>query len=216
MVIGITGNFGVGKTTVTNMFRRLGARVIDADRIAHTIIRPKAAAYKQIIAYFGKKILLGSYISRKRLAREVFSGGEKLKRLNKIMHPKILRIIKERIKKISDREILVIDAALLIESGLSRTLAYDQVVRKYRRAQDLLPWVDKLIVVKSEPKIQMQRLKRSGLTVRETERRLNTQLAQDKKIGLADFVIDNSGSRSQTQKQVRKIWNKIGGGKWKN
>lgn len=208
MIIGITGNLGVGKTTVTKMFRRLGAQVIDADRIAHTIIKPCTSAYKQIIAYFGKKILLGPYISRKRLAREVFSGREKLRRLNKITHPKILRIIKSRIKKLSDREILVIDAALLIESGLPRPFYLGRDTAR-QKGRGLLPWVDKLIVVKSEPKIQMQRLKRSGLTVREIERRLSAQLAQNKKIGLADFVIDNSGRRSQTEKQVRDIWNKI-------
>lgn len=190
MVIGITGNFGVGKTTVANMFRRLGARLIDADKIAHTIIKPHTYIYKQIITCFGKKVLVGIYISRKRLAREIFSDKKKLKRLNKITHPKILKIIKNIIKKTTDNEILVIDAALLIESGL-------------------LPWVDRLVVVKSKPKIQIQRLKMSGLTAGQIRRRLSVQLPQNEKVCLADFVIDNSGRRTQTEKQVRDIWKKI-------
>jgi len=190
MVIGITGNFGVGKTTVANMFRRLGARVIDADRIAHTIIRPYSSVYKQIIACFGKKILVGPYISRKRLAKTVFSDKKKLNLLNRITHSKILEIIKSGIKKKSQDEILVIDAPLLIESGL-------------------LPSVDKLVVVKLKPVIQMQRLKKNGLGLEQIKGRISAQLPQNKKVALADFVIDNSGSRSQTQKQVREIWDKI-------
>ena len=190
MVIGITGSFGVGKTTVANMFRQLGEEVIDADQVAHMIVRPRTSAYRQIIACFGKKILVGVYISRKRLAREAFSDKKKLKRLDKIMHPKILRIIKGKIKKISSKDILVIDAALLIESGL-------------------LPWIDRLVVVKSKSEIQMQRLKKIGLTVNEMKRRINAQLSQDEKVGFADFIIDNSNGRKKTKRQVREIWNKI-------
>ena len=190
MVIGITGNFGVGKTTVAHMFRRLGIKVIDADKIAHAVVKPYTSTYKQIISCFGRRILVGIYISRRKLAREAFSDQRKLKRLNKITHPVILRMIQERIKKIANREILAIDAALLIESGL-------------------LSWVDRLIVVKCKPKIQIQRLKKSGLTADEIKRRLSFQSPQSKKIRLADFVIDNSGRRRQTEKQVRDIWNNI-------
>ena len=192
MVIGITGNFGAGKTTVAHMFRRLGIQVIDADKIAHTILKPYTPTYRQIISCFGRRILVGIYISRRKLAREAFSDQRKLKRLNKITHPVILRMIQERIKKIANREILAIDAALLIESGL-------------------LSWVDRLIVVKCKSKIQIQRLKKNGLTADEIKRRLRFQSPQSKKVDFADYVIDNSGSRRQTEKQVRDIWNKIGG-----
>ncbi len=190
MVIGITGNLGVGKTTVANMFRRLGAEVIDADRIAHMIMKPRTSAYKEIIAVFGRRILVGSYINRSKLAGIAFSDKKKLKKLNKITHPRILKIIKSSIKKLSDNKILAIDAPLLIESGL-------------------LSWVDRLIVVKCSLKIQMQRLKKSGLTANQIRARLSFQLPQGEKIRFADFVINNSGSRSQTEKQVRRILNRI-------
>lgn len=190
MIVGITGNFGVGKTTVADMFRRLGAEIIDADRIAHRIIRPGNFIYKQIIAAFGKKVLSGTYISRKKLAGEVFSDKQKLKKLNKIMHPEILKIIKERIKKMPANKILLVDAALLIESGLSRD-------------------IDKLIVVKCNSNIQIQRLSKAGLSINQIKRRLRFQLPQKKKIGLADFIIDNSGRRVQTQKQAKETWDKI-------
>ncbi len=198
MVIGITGNLGAGKTTVADMFRRLGARIIDADRIAHTIMKPRSSAYKEIIAVFGRGILAGSYINRSRLAEMVFSDKKKLKKLNKITHPRILRIIKSRIKKLSDNETLVIDAPLLIESGLKSR-------------------VDRLIVVECDPEIQMRRLKERGLTANQIRARLSFQLPQSEKARFADFVIDNRGRRSRTEKQVREIWNSIkrGGEEWK-
>lgn len=209
MVIGITGNFGVGKTTVSKMFHRLGARIIDADEIGHTIIQPGSVVYKQIIIAFGKGVLWGSYISRKRLAREVFFNKLKLKRLNKIMHPRILKIIRGIITEVSGRRVLIIDAALLIELGLSSRQLLKQRGLNPNWRGGMLSWIDKLIVVKCEPKIQIRRLKKGGLTNDEVNRRLNVQLSQNDKIKLADFVIDNSGRKSQTQKQVRSIWNKI-------
>ncbi|MFH1678160.1 MAG: dephospho-CoA kinase [Candidatus Omnitrophota bacterium] len=192
MIVGITGNFGAGKTTVANMFRDLGAKLIDADKIAHRLMRNQEEAYKQIIVSFGKEVLSGGRhcIDRKKLAAVVFKDAKALKRLNRIMHPGILSIIKNKIKEASDNKFLVIEAALLIESGL-------------------LSWVDKLIVVKSDPKIQMKRLGKNGLTLKEIKQRLRVQMPQGEKIRHADFVIDNSGVREKTKKQVIEIWNKI-------
>ena len=226
MVIGITGNFGVGKTTVAKMFSRLGARVINADQIAHMIIKPYTAVYRGIVACFGRGILVGNYVSRRRLGKIVFSNKKKLKKLNKLMHPAILRIIKNRIKKFSNGQIIVVDAALLIESGLPPHQLSKQRGLKKNWCGGVLPWIDKLIVVKSKPDIQIQRLKKAGLTDDAIEARLSVQLLQDKKISFADFVIDNSSRRNQTQKQVRDIWDKIvnrgvggandrGGEKWR-
>ena len=219
MVIGITGNFGVGKTTVARMFRRLGARIIDADQIAHAIIRPHTSAYRRILSCFGRNVLSGVYISRRRLAEAAFSNRKKLKKLNKIMHPEIINLIKNRIKELSKKQIIVVDAALLIESGLSPQQLSKQPGLKKNWRQDILPWIDKLIVVRSEPNVQIRRLKRSGLTNDMIEKILSSQLSQDNKIGFADFVIDNSGRRNKTRKQVKEIWDKIiinrGGQRWK-
>jgi len=209
MVIGITGNFGAGKTTVAKMLKRLGARIIDADQIAHAIIKPYGPVYKQIIASFGRQVCVGVYISRKRLAEIAFSNKKQLSKLNKIMHPKILKIIKNRIRKFSTHQIIVVDAALLIESGLSSSHASRRIYGRYTGVKSLLPWIDKLIVVKSKRNIQLQRLKEKGLTDAVIERRINAQLSEAKKVSFSDFVIDNSGPRNKTQKQVKEIWNKI-------
>ncbi len=190
MIIGITGNFGVGKTTVANMFRRLGAEVIDADQIAHSIIMPYSLTYRRIVSHFGRGILSGIYISRRKLAKVAFSDKKKLKRLNEIIHPEILKVIKNRMKRVSKREILVIDAALLIECGL-------------------LPWVDKLVVVDLKPKIQFRRLSKREMRRDDAKERIGFQYPQVKKMRYADFIIDNSGTRRHTEKQVKNIWNEI-------
>ncbi|MFH1578410.1 MAG: dephospho-CoA kinase [Candidatus Omnitrophota bacterium] len=192
MIVGVTGNFGAGKTTVACMFRELGAKLIDADKIAHQLIRSQSKIYKQILACFGRGILApgNRFISRKKLAGIVFGSPRALKRLNAIMHPAIIRIIENRINKSHAGKILIIDAALLIETGfLSR--------------------VDKLVVVKSLSRIQMQRLITSGLTADQIKQRLLAQLPQSRKIVFADFVVNNSGTRAKTRKQVRDIWNKL-------
>jgi dephospho-CoA kinase len=192
MVIGITGSLGSGKTTVANMCRRLGAKVIDADRIAHNLMRPRSRVYRRIVDCFGKEILSGSRrrINRKRLAEIVFSNSRALKKLNAIMHPEILKIIRNRINKSSEGENLIIDAPLLIETGLER-------------------WVDSVVVVRADPEVKIRRLKKCGLTTDEIKKRLDVQLPEDNKLRQADFVIDNSGRRSQTEKQIKEIWNKI-------
>ncbi|MFC1658241.1 dephospho-CoA kinase [Candidatus Omnitrophota bacterium] len=199
ILVGITGSFGAGKTTVAGMFRRKGAALVDADRIAHKLIQPHTAVYRRILACFPTGILSGKYISRRRLAETVFSDKKKLKKLNRIIHPAIIGIIKKRIKSFSGRKIIVVDAALLIESGLSVGL-------------------DKLIVVKCKPHVRMQRLKKKGLSPDMIKARLDVQLPQKQKIKFADFVIDNSASRQCTLKQVIGIWNKIinlGGERWR-
>ncbi|MFC1593082.1 dephospho-CoA kinase [Candidatus Omnitrophota bacterium] len=187
MVIGITGNFGVGKTTVAGIFHRLGARIINADRIAHKIILPGTAAYKQIIRFFGRGILSGGYISRRKLSRIVFFDKQKLKILNSITHPQIVEEIKSSIRVCSKREILAVDAALLIESGL-------------------LSRIEKLIVVKCSLRIVRDRLKKKGLTLGEIKARLGFQLPQHRSIQFADFIIDNSTNKAQTREQVKQVW----------
>ncbi|MFH1338230.1 MAG: dephospho-CoA kinase [Candidatus Omnitrophota bacterium] len=195
MVIGITGNFGSGKTTVAGMFRRLGAEVIDADRIAHQLMQPPGKVYRRLVACFGKDILSGRKprINRKKLARIVFNDKGALDKLNAIIHPGILKIIDSRIKGSAKSETLAVDAPLLIETGLQHK-------------------VDAVVVVKAKSDVRIRRLKKSGLTADEIKNRQNFQLPQVQKLGFADFIVDNSGRRSRTGKQVRDIWNKITGG----
>ena len=188
MVIGITGSFGSGKTTVARMFVSLGVRVIDADRIAHRLIRPQTGVYRRIIESFGRGILArdGS-IERRKLARIVFGNKKLLRKLNRIVHPAVIATIRKESAK-SRTGIFILDAPLLIEAGLEKE-------------------VDVLIVVRSTRKKQIERLlKKDIYTKAEILKRINSQMALSKKMRVAGFIIDNNGSLANTRAQVKRIY----------
>ncbi len=192
LILGITGSFGSGKTTVAKMFALHGARLMDADKIAHNVIKPGNIAYKRIIADFGKKILnKNKEINRSKLARIVFNNRKLLNRLNNIIHPQVIRVIKKQIQA-SKSKIIVLDVPLLIEAGLKRI-------------------VDKIIVVQITREKQIQRIKnRTSLNRQDILKRIRSQFSQNAKLRFADFIIDNSGTIGETKKQVNEICKKIG------
>ncbi len=192
IVLGLTGSFGSGKTTVAGILKSYGAKIIDADRIAHTIIKPGSASYKKIIRIFGSAILnKDKSINRHNLGQIVFNNRALLVKLNSIVHPEVIRIIKDELRRAREG-IVVIDAPLLIESGLNKL-------------------THKLIVVKINRLKQLKRLqKKLGLNKRDIQLRINCQLPLEDKVRMADFVIDNNKTISETKKQVaqirRKLW----------
>jgi dephospho-CoA kinase len=191
IILGLTGSFGSGKTTVAAMLRSCGAEIIDADRIAHRCYRPASIAYKRIVALFGRDILRrDKRIDRKKLGSKVFSDKGLLKKLNAVVHPQVKSIIRAKIKRAKKR-VVVIDAPLLIETGLQEI-------------------VNKLIVVKINSPQQLKRLiKRESLSRTRILERVSAQWPLQRKVRLADFIIDNNGTKRETMKQTEKIWKKI-------
>lgn len=192
LIIGVTGGVGTGKTTVSKIFRQLGAIVLDADEIAHRLIEPKKKAFKEVINYFGNEILNDDKtINRKALAEIVFSDSAHLKKLCDLIHPLVYKEIERhlgKIKRSSPNAIAVLDIPLLLESG-GRSM------------------VDKLIVVKSKRDVQIKRASKNlGLNRRYILQRIKAQMPLQKKIKAADFVIDNSGTLKSTREQAIKIW----------
>ncbi|MCX5702364.1 MAG: dephospho-CoA kinase [Candidatus Omnitrophica bacterium] len=187
IILGITGSFGSGKSTVAAIFKSYGAKIIDADRISHSIISPGSKIYKKIVATFGPSILRKDRrINRDKLAKIAFSDKALLKSLNKILHPEILRIIKKKIRTLSSK-IIVLDAPLLIETGLTKL-------------------ADKIIVVKIKRSQQLKRIqKKTFLDPADILKRIRFQLPLSKKIRLADFIIDNSGTIEKTKNQAAQI-----------
>jgi len=187
VVIGLTGSFGSGKSTVAGIFSCLGAEIIDADKIAHCLIMPGRGIYKRIIRAFGKGILReDNTIDRNRLADIVFNDRDALRALDRIVHPQVIAIIKNKIKA-SHRKVIVLDAPLLIEAGLTDV-------------------TDKLVVVKASREKQIERIrKKTSLSETDILKRIRRQVPLRKKLCLADFVIDNSGSVGKTKKQVEQI-----------
>ncbi|MDD5072792.1 MAG: dephospho-CoA kinase [Candidatus Omnitrophica bacterium] len=197
IIIGVTGSIGTGKTTVSGMFRRMGAVVIDADEISHRLIYPGRPAWKRIVSAFGETILKRDhFIDRKALGRIVFSDSRKLKKLSGIIHPLVYKEIRGRIAKIKRSDpssIVIVDVPLLLESG----------GRKH---------IDKLIVVTAPRGAQLKRsCGKFGISRSDVMRRIKAQMPLRDKVKAADFVIDNGGSIISTAKQSRAIWKKLVG-----
>lgn len=196
LVIGLTGNIGSGKSTVARRLESLGAKVIDADRVAREVVLPGNPALEEIVRSFGPDILNSEgALDRKKLGTIVFADPRARASLNAITHPRIKEAIRLEIEKYRVNAdsctcsgVLVIEAPLLIEVGLHHN-------------------VDEIWVVKVDENEQVERLaERDGLTPGEVRNRIAAQLPQEEKLKYARRVIDNSGDPLETQKQVDRHW----------
>jgi dephospho-CoA kinase len=193
ILIGLTGGVATGKSTVAKMFQRCGAVVIDADELARTVVQPGKPAWREIVRIFGKGILNPDRtIDRPTLGAIVFHDKKKLRRLERIIHPRVAReqakLTKETAKKDS-KAIVIYDVPLLFEAGIDKR-------------------VDKTIVVTADRETQIARLKkRNGLTRAAALNRITSQMPLAKKRRLADYVLDGTMRRSQL---VRKVSNLLG------
>ena len=193
MIIGVTGSLGSGKTKVAGMFERLGAYVIDADEVCHSLMAPPRKVYRNVVKHFGGSILdKGRRIDRKKLAKAVFKERSKLALLEGLVHPEAIKEIERIARTKKKRKVVLIDAPLLVESGFYKKL-------------------DMLIVVKNNISKQASRVSRAkGLRKKEIMGRIRMQASFIKKAALADFIIDNSGSERKTLLQVKEIWKHTG------
>ena len=195
LILGLTGGIACGKSTVARIFESLGAEVIDADEIAHEVMRPGTSAWKRLVDCFGKGILNKDLsVNRTELGKIVFASARKRQKLEEIVHPAAIKTIKKKIKELStvncQLSTVVVDAPLLIEAGL-------------------ISLINKLVVVSAWRRTQMRRLKESGLEESEAAKRIDSQMPLEKKIKLADYVIRNNGSLRETEKQVKRVWKEI-------
>ena len=186
IVLGITGNIGSGKSTVARMFKTKDAFLIDADLFARRLLNKDRGIYQKIIKSFGRAILERNKISRKRLAKVVFADKASLFKLNKILHPVLIREIKSRIRN-CDKSLIILDAALILETGLEKV-------------------IDKLVVVNAGKSRSIERKsKNKRFTRQDILSRMKSQIPQSEKLRFADFIIDNSGNIGKTRKQVSGI-----------
>lgn len=191
-IIGLTGTFGSGKSTVAGMFAQLGCQVIDADKVVGGLLAPGGKAEKKVAKLFGHAILgQSNTIDRKLLAKIVFQDPRELKKLTDILYPIGLKEIKKKIAQARREQIIVLDVPLLFESG------WDSLA-------------DVTIAVKSNQDVQITRLiKRTGLSKADIKRRMKCQLPAREKLGRADIIIDNRGTLTQTNAQVRAVVHRL-------
>ena len=181
-VIGLTGIIGSGKSTVTGLLKDHGATTIDCDKTVHELYSKNKKVRKEIKELFGVEAFKGRQIDRGRIAEIVFSDKKLLKKLNALIHPLVEKNVLQELKK-TKKGMVVIDAPLLFEAGLDR-------------------FCDLLIFVRCGKTERLKRLKKKGISPKETERREIVGLPEKKKISLCDGIIDTSRGLDKTKKQV--------------
>ena len=194
LVIGLTGNFGTGKTTVSQILAELGAVIIDADKLGHELLRPGRQAYQEVAAAFGKDVLRADgEIDRHKLGQLVFPNAAALAQLNRIMHPKMYKIAQERIEQYHKQgtAVAVLEAALLIEAGWT-------------------PLVDQVWVTVAPDHAIVNRLKNQRrLAEEQILARLHSQMRSEDKIKRADAVIDTDCPIDDLRAKVTQLWQNL-------
>ncbi|MFC1500942.1 dephospho-CoA kinase [Elusimicrobiota bacterium] len=195
LVVGLTGGIASGKTTVAKEFARLGAKIVEADKISRQLFKPGQTTWKKVIKAFGKTILKkNKVIDRKKLSRIVFEDLKKRKKLEKITHSEIISEIKKRVNALyKDKRVIVIDAPLLFEARLNSLM-------------------DKIIVVWCLQYEQIKRLKsRDKVQSDFALKQIKSQISLNKKKNMADYVILNSsrGEKANLKRQVFNLWKEL-------
>ena len=205
--VGLTGGIASGKSVVGDMLVALGARLVQADRIAHELMRPGQPVYNEVVRHFGGGILNPDLsVNRARLAEAAFGSDKsapsqapsRIQDLNRIVHPAVIRSQEEWMKEMGRQDphaVAIVEAALIIEAGAAERF-------------------DRLIVVTCSDEQRIARfaaLQKLDLEAarKEEARRMAVQLPEAEKIKAADYVIDNSGSLDHTREQVRQVWEKL-------
>ena len=195
LLVGLTGGMGTGKTLAASFFKELGAFVLDADLICRKLVEPEQPAWREISDIFGKEVFTASgKLDRKRLANIIFKNPQKKEILESILHPKIFEIEElkyEAIRKEHPNAVVIVDAALLIESG------------NYKK-------MDKVIVVNSDEKNRIDRIiARTQMSQDEVITRINNQMPSEEKIRYADFILENSLDKDSLRSNVIDIYVKL-------
>jgi dephospho-CoA kinase len=205
--VGLTGGIASGKSAVGDMLVALGAHLVQADRIAHELMRPGQAVYNEVVRHFGGGILNPDLsINRTKLAEAAFGSAQsalsqipsRIEELNRIVHPAVLRSQEEWMEEMGRQDrhaVAIVEAALIIEAGAAKCFGH-------------------LIVVTCSNEQRISRFAaRQKLTLdaarKEVERRMAAQLPEAEKIKAADYVIDNSGSLEHTREQVHRVWQQL-------
>jgi dephospho-CoA kinase len=191
-VIGLTGGIGTGKTTVAEILSRLGAVIVEADKLGHEVLQDKPAK-RELISAFGNDILAADgSVDRKKLAAKAFTSPEAVATLNSIVHPRMYRKTVEKLNELrAQGKPAVLDAPLLIEAGIVHL-------------------VDEVWVTVAPEAVVLERIrKRSGLTDEQALARIRTQLSNEERRRFADVVIDTDCSLDELEARVKKEWGRL-------
>jgi dephospho-CoA kinase len=195
LLLGVTGSIGTGKSTVAKMLEELGAPMIDSDILSREVMKPGKPAYRDIVSYFGKEVLLkNKTLNREKLKEIVFRDMEKRKKLESFTHPRILEAYFDQVERFSQKKgplIIQFVVPLLIEVHWQALF-------------------DQLLMVYAPEEVQLKRIMaRDGITEEMAMKIIRSQMSAEEKKGYCDLVVDNSGTLKETRKQVEEIWKKL-------
>lgn len=195
-VLGLTGGIATGKSTVAKMFLAEQIPLIDTDVVSRDLLKIGNEGYLEVLKCFEKDdiLLTNNEINRKLLGRIIFSNPQKRKKLNDIVHPKVISIVLSEIDKHKQlgTPLVVVDVPLLYESGFEK-------------------YTDKVVVVYTDRDLQIERLiDRDNITEEYANMKINAQIPLSEKIERTDYVIDNSKSILQTKNDFVKVLKELG------
>ena len=191
IVVGLTGGIGTGKSEVARILQELGAVIINADQVGHEAYIPHAEPWQAVVDAFGEDILQpNGEIDRRALGGIVFADPEQLALLNQIMHPRMARMVAQRIEQYrgESESVVVVEAAVLFEAG------WDTLV-------------DEVWTTESPVEIVIARLEaRNGLSEEEVRKRINSQMSAEERSSRATVVVENAGDLSTLESTVKAFW----------
>jgi dephospho-CoA kinase len=190
LVVGLTGGIGAGKSTVAELFARLGALVIDADQLARMAIERGSDGFADVMLRFGEDVIVNGDIDRKKLAEIVFNDEQARKDLEAIVHPRVQALFAEAVSDLDHDDILIYEIPLLVETGAAEKF-------------------DHVITVESEIELRKERLLRKGLYISQIEKRLASQATEEARTAVADTVIRNDGDEDSLLRQVENLWESV-------
>lgn len=192
ILVGLTGGLATGKSTVARLFRRCGAVVLDADRLARRVVEPHRPAWRDLVRAFGKDVLApDGTVNRPALAKLVFADPAKLRRLNAIVHPRVAREQARLTREATAGDaaaVVIYDVPLLFEAGIDGR-------------------VDQVVVVAADRRTQLARLlHRNGFTKAEALRRIRAQMPLSRKVARADYVLDGTLPIARLRREVADLY----------
>ncbi|HYQ48154.1 MAG TPA: dephospho-CoA kinase [Thermodesulfovibrionales bacterium] len=186
--VGLTGNYGMGKSTVSEMFRQLGAVIIDSDRIVASLLKEESVKRKLMRIVGVDLITPAGSIDKKYMAKKIFNNKVMRSQVEALLHPLVLLKVGEFVKQVRGRNrIVIVEVPLLFEGGYQGQF-------------------DRTITVFTDRTTALSRLNRSGICRKDAIARLQSQMDIRTKKRLADYCIDNSGTKRHTVSQVKRLY----------
>jgi dephospho-CoA kinase len=189
--VGLTGGIGCGKSVVAEMFRELGTIIIDADQIAHDLVKPGSPVLAAVIEQFGKAYLdADGGLDRQKLAQHVFARPEQKRRLEALIHPAVRDAIRRQLEARSQETYVIVVIPLLLETGYTEL-------------------IDRILVVDCDEQQQIQRVQqRDSRDTEQIQNIMRQQIGRYERLSQADDILTNNTSLAALQHQVAELHQK--------